>query len=323
VNKTPDNALVFTSKTDTGQPGIIVFKEASPTDENLLGIALAANLNTVSDDLEKFTSSIALTYTNKDLALYLSLDAFRRTLSVTSASLKSNTATSELLSFSTGYLIEGDSIKFDQPLTGTILGNSISIRSIRLGDLSESSISACAEPITIHGVSGVTSAGDPVVLETSLLDLSGSSFTQLADVYYAPPQNVFDNGQSMFDQLPQDIPGAQLMQLYYDYDPGDGSSFYAVGFFILNPDETTTFLLREFTPVLDDNNIVFNFAADISVFGNIGSPANTDAVKASINAYLDALSSGGSTYVFKIQEHVYEFFNPCTGWTFVFVNPDQ
>src|SRR5690606_9956876 len=125
--KTPDNALVFQSKSDIGKKGIILFQQATAEDENLLGTDLAANLNLLAGDLEKITSSLKLTYDSKDLALYLSLDELRRTITVTSASLKSNTATTQSVNFSTGYLIEGEKIIFDDPLEGTLLGNAITI----------------------------------------------------------------------------------------------------------------------------------------------------------------------------------------------------
>jgi hypothetical protein len=140
VNKTPDNALVFQSKTDLSTPDIILFEEASATDANLLGVNLARNLNTLSGDLDKFTSSLKLTYSNRDLALYLSLDELRRMVTITSASQNSNTNNVQNIGHTTGYLIEGDSIILDEPFQGTVLGNNVNIRSIKLNDIGESSI---------------------------------------------------------------------------------------------------------------------------------------------------------------------------------------
>ena len=105
VNKTPDNALVFRSKTDLSIPDVIVFEEASANDVNLLGVNLARNLNTLSGDLDKFTSSLKLAFSNRDLALYLSLDELRRTVTVTSASLKSNTNSTQNVGFTTPYIV--------------------------------------------------------------------------------------------------------------------------------------------------------------------------------------------------------------------------
>lgn len=318
VNKTPDNSLVFRSKTDIGTPDIIVFQPASADAEDLLGVDIATSLNTISNDLDKFSSSLRLSYNNKDLALYLSMDELRRTINISSASLKSNTATTQSIGFSTAYLVQGDSIIFDEPLQQTILGSSISIKSLALTTLGASSISVCADPIPVHSLSGVTSAGDPVLLETSLLDVSGKSFAELSDFYFAPLQYIFDNGSSMSEQIQQDVAGAVEMHLYYGYDIGGGELLYGIGFVIVDPDGNATFALREFTPVLNDNNIVFNFAADISIFG-----APTTANVENLNIYLDALTQGDNTFVFQIQQDLYEFYNPCTGWSFVFINANR
>lgn len=319
VNKTPDNDLVFRSKTDIGTPDIILFEEASADDQNLLGLTLAANLNTLSGDLEKITSSLRLTYENKDLALYLSLDEFRRTITVTSASLKSNTATTQNVNFSTAYLIKSDSIVFDDPLQATILGNALNVHGLKLDNIGESTINACAEPIPVHTFSGVTSANDPVFLETSLVDVSGRTFAQVSDFYFSPLVYIFDNGTSMSTQIPLDIAGALEMHLYYGYDLGGGDLLYGIGFVIQNLDGTITFALREFTPVLNDNNVVFNFAEKISLFGN----QKTDANIENVNIYLNKLTEGDNTFAFRLNEGLYEFYNPCTGWSFVFINANQ
>ena len=317
VNKTPDNDLVFRSKTDIGTPDIILFEEASADDQNLLGLNLASNLNTLSNDLDKFTSSLRLTYDNKDLALYLSLDELRRTISVSSASLKSNSATVQNVNFSTAYLIQGDSILFDDPLQATILGNNLNVHGLKLDNIGESTINVCTDPIPVHTFSGVTSAGDPVFLETSLVDVSGKSFAQTSDFYFSPLEYIFDNGISQSAQIQQDIAGALEMHLYYGY--GDSDPLYGIGFVIRNLDGSITFALREFTPVLNDNNVVFNFAPEISLFGN----KETDANIQNINIYLDALTEGDNTFAFRLNEDIYEFYNPCTGWSFVFINANQ
>lgn len=319
VNKTPDNALVFRSKTDLGTPDIILFEEASATDASLLGIELSKNLNTLSGDLDKFTSSLKLTYTNKDLALYLSLDELRRTLTITSASFKTNTASVQNIGHSTAYLIKGDSIIFDEPLQRTVLGHAINLRSMLLNEIGESTLQACADPITIHSISGVTSDGEPFLLETSLLDVSGKSFAELSDFYFSPLIYIFNNGSSMSQQIQQDVAGALEMHLYYGYELGGGEVLYGIGFVIRNLDNSITFALRKFTPVLSDNKITFNFEPEISIFGN----QQTDANIQNVNIYLDALTEGDNTYVFQLNNNIYEFFNPCTGWSFVFINANQ
>lgn len=319
VNKTPDNALVFQSKTDVSTPDIIVFEEASAEAINLLGVDLARNLNTLADDLDKFTSSLKLTFANRDLALYLSLDELRRMVTVTSASLKTNTASTQNVGFTTPYIIEGDSIVFDEPLQTTILGNSVSIRSLQLNDIGESTLGVCSTPITIHNFSGITSAGEPFTLETSLLDVSGKTFAQVSDFYFSPLIYIFDNGTSMSEQIQQDVSGAIEMHMYYGYELGNGELLYGIGFVIQNSNDSVTFALREFTPVLDDNRLTFNFADDITLFGD----KTPDAQIENVNIYLNALAEGNNTYVFQLNQDLYEFYNPCTGWSFVFINASQ
>jgi hypothetical protein len=319
VNKTPDNALVFNSKSDVTTPSIILFEPASTEDLNVLGIDLARNLNIMAQDLDKFTSSLKLTYQNKDLALFISLDERRRTLTVTSASLKSNTTNMQSVGFSTPYIIKGDSIVFNERLEGTILGTAVSIKSIQLNSITEGTISICADPITLHAYSGVTSSNEPVVLETTLLDINGKSFAEVSDFYFTPLDLIFNNGVTVNDQITQDVAGALEMHMYYGYDIGADSLLYGIGFVIQNMDGTITFALREFTPVVNDNNLVFNFKPTISLFGN----RETDANIENINIYLNALSQGDKTFVFQLNDSVYEFYNPCTGWSFVLINANQ
>lgn len=316
VNKTPDGDLVFQSKTDVATPDVIVFQEAGAGDANLLGTEVSMNLNTLSGDFDKFTSSVRMIYENKDLVLYISLDALRRTLTVTSASLKSNSQSVQSINFTTAYLLQGNSIIFDEPLERTILGNAITISSLQFSDFGETTLSVCADPITLHNYTGVTSANEPFLLETSLTDVNGKSFAERSDFYFSPLAYIFDNGTSAGTRIQEDIAGALEMHMYYGYDIGGGELLYGIGFVIRNLDGTITFALRKFTPVLNDNNIVFNFEPEVSIFGN----PDTDANIANVNIYLDALAEGDNTYVFQINDGIYEFYNPCSGWSFVLVD---
>ena len=319
VNKTPDDALVFSSKTDASNPTILLFEEATSSEaDELLGTEVSQNLNIMADDLDNIAPSLKFTYTNKDLLFFVSLDDFRRTINFTIAARKSNNLNRQAVDFSTPYIIRGDSIVFDSPLTGTFLGNSINIKSLKLNTLSDGELNVCPAPIPIHSYSGFTSSNDAITLETSLLDINGAGFATLSDFYVAPLGNILNNGESAGQDVANDITGAQAMQLYYNYDLG-GEPFYGIGFYIVNTDGTTTFALREFTPVLTGNNLVFNFAPEISIFGNPDTDANTD----NVNIYLDALTEGDNTFVFEYADGIYEFFNPCTGWSFVFVNVNQ
>jgi hypothetical protein len=317
VNKTPDNALVFRSKTDISTPDVIVFEEAGAGDKSLLGTGVSLNLNTLSEDFDKFTSSVRMVYQNKDLVLYISLDALRRTFTVTSASLKGNTQTVQSINFTTPYLLQGNSIIFETALETTILGNPVSMSSLQLNTFGETTLSLCAEPMTLHNYAGVTSASDPVLLETSLIDVTGGSFTT-SNFYFTPLVYIFNNGESMGEQIPMDIAGALELHMYYGLQVQSGDILYGIGFVIRNPDGTITFALREFTPEVNGNNIKFNFAADISIFGEPTS-ANVENVK----IYLDALAQGDNTYIFRLNQGIYEFYNPCSGWSFVLIDANR
>jgi Domain of unknown function (DUF4302) len=315
INKTPDEALVFNSKTDPDTPTVLLFEQASPDDVALLGTQLSTNLNIMSEDLKMVASSLKLTYQNRDLSLFFVLDNFRRVLTINSGARNTNPLVTQPLNFSTPYILKGDSIVLDDRFSATVLNNSITIKSIKLSTLTEGTLTACANPIVVHSLVGATSANDQVKLETTLRDPSGNSFAQASDFFNSPVEYIFNNGESAALEVRQNITGAQYMQLYYDYDIGSGTPFYGIGFYIQNVNGTVTFALRQFTPTLVANRLIFDFAPDISIFGEPNTDANID----NINIYLDAMTEGDNTYVFQVQDGVYEFFNPCTGWSFVFV----
>ena len=318
VNKTPDNALVFTSKTDLGVPTTILFEEAAPIDISLLGPTVSTNITTMANDFDKFTSSLRLVYEDRDVILYVVLDDFRRVVAINAASQKTNTSVTQDLDFLSPYIIKGDSMVFDTPFSGTVLNNNISIKGIKFSTFNEGSLTLCTNVIIVHSYQGTTSANDDVVFETTLSDVSGAKFAQ-SDFHICPIENIFNGGVRAAQAVAQDITGALAMQLYYNYDDGSGTPFYAIGFLIQNPDATVTFALRSFTPTLTDNNLVFAFAPDIEIYGNQQTPANTE----NVNIYLDALTQGDNTYVFELQDNLYEFYNPCTGWSFVFIDTNQ
>jgi hypothetical protein len=318
VNKTPDNALVFNSKTDLGTKTILLFEEATGNDPNLLGGALATNINTLAGDFEKFSSSLQMVYENKNLIFYVVLDEFRRTIGINTASRKTNLSSTQEINFSTPYIIKGDSLVFDDRFTGTVLGNNISIKGLKFSTLSESTLSTCTDPTVVHSYSGFTSSNDAIRLETSLSDVGGNSFVS-SDFYVGPLNYIYSNGEWAGAQIQNDVAGAAQMQLYYNYNLGGGNVLYGIGFYLQNAGADPTFALWEFTPALDGNNIVFNFAPEITPFGN----PNPDADISKIYPYLEALAQGGTTYVFKIEEGVFEFFNPCTESRVVFIDANQ
>jgi hypothetical protein len=317
VNKTPDNALVFNSKTDPDTPTILLFQEAGPNDINLLGTQLSANLNLIAEDFNKFSASFKITYQNKDLIFYVVSDNFSRVININSASRKTNFNATQNVNFSTPYILKGDSIVFDNAFSGTVLNNNVTLKGIKLSTFSEGTINVCPDPITIHLWAGVTSANDVITLETTLEDASGPQFASASDFHYTPSLGyVFNDGVSAGNQILQDLPGAASFQLYYNYDIGNGTPFYAMGFYLQNANGEPTFALRQFTPTITENNIVFNFAPDVQAFGN----PNPDADINNVNIYLNALTDGGNTYVFKVQDNVFEFYNPCTRWSVLFIN---
>ncbi len=316
VNKTPDGALVFSSKSDLSAPTTILFEAAQASDVNLLGTELSSNLNDMSDDLDIFSSSFKLTFDTRDLILFLALDEAKRTVDIGSAAKKSNTATVQAIDFTTGYTVRGDSLVFDTRLAGTFAGVSISLKSILLNSFEDASIDICTDPIETHTYTGVTNANLPVVLETTLQNATGKLFAANSNFYYSPLNFIIDNGSSAASAIEQDLPGAVEMDLFYNAQLNDGTRLYGIGFTIINSDNTQTFVYRKFNPVLNDNNIVFNFEPGIFTLGN---PV-TEVEMENINIYLDKLTEGDNTYVFELFTDRYEFNNPCTGWSFVFIN---
>jgi hypothetical protein len=312
VNKTPDDDLVFKSKTDAASPTIITMVPAGANDSQLLGRSLSNKISTLSEDLGKFSSSLSLTYTDKDLIFYMSNDALKRMMTISAASKKSDISVQADVNVTTGYYLVGDSLVFQTPITGTFFGNSVQLKGLSLKDLGQTSMNVCSGAIDVHTISGKTSAGDDVVLQTTLVDLSGTSFTQ-SSFLYSPVYRIFQNGESVEAQLTADLTGVNSMQLYYNYDLGN-SKFFAMGFRLVNSDGSATFALREFTPELIGNNIIFHFAPNVSIFG----ASNPDADINNVNIYLNALNQGNKAYVYKISEGVYEFYNPCSKYSFIF-----
>jgi hypothetical protein len=316
VRKNENGSLLFSSKSDASNPTQLLFEEATENDLNALGLQVAQKLTTMTADLHKITTSLQMTYTNKDLIFYMSLQESYRVLTISSASRKSNTANTQQLNFTTGYYLKNDSIVFDTPLAGTFVGIATSLKGVQVNGLENTELNLCADPIPLHAYRGVTSAGDNVLLETSVADASGATFTDY-DFFSAPPANVAYLGESAYEQVTADINTPTHIQLYYNYSLGDGSVLNAIGFRIQNPDGTITFALWEFVPILEDNNLKFNFAPEISQFGD----AQTSAANlAAVQTYIEHLTDGGTTYVFRYSDGVYEFSNPCTGWSTLLIS---
>src|SRR5690606_13802081 len=101
-------------------------------------------------------------------------------------------------------------------------------------------------------------SGGGFVMENSLFDIAGANFYQRSDFFISPNFYIFDQDWASADErIAQDVAGAQAMQLYYNLDL-NGTPLYAIGFYIQNPDESVTWALKEFTPVLTENLLKFN-----------------------------------------------------------------
>jgi hypothetical protein len=314
VSKT-DDQLIFSSKTDLVDPTVLTFEPASASDVNLLGTPIAVNLSVMSNDLERFSSSQKITYQNKDIILYASLDEFRRVLDINAVSKKSNPAQRQLLNESGTYYLEGNSIVLEDPISTIAFGSIINVPRISLTTFGETNLTMCTDPITVHTYTGKI-GNDDVVIETTMDDQAGSAFATLSDFYFAPLSNIRHDRFSLVDEITTNVKGAVEMHLYYGIELNDGTTLYGIGFVIVNDDGSVTFALRKFNPVLTQNKIVFNFEPTITLFGNQQTDANLD----NINIYLDALAEGNTTYVFKYADDIYEFHNPCSGWSVVCVN---
>ncbi len=313
VNETEGN-LVFRSKTDFSSPTTLVFQPASQDAGQKLGIQLAQNLDSLTSSLEKSTAVYKLSYTNRNLAFYLSLDDFRRTISFNYAAPKTGTTGGQELSFTTGYTIEGDALLFDDPLTGNFLGNEVSVTGIRLNELSDASINVCPTPIAISNYSGsLVESNDPVMLETSIFDPSAANFRDHVSDFISPLGFVFDNGESVGEQMAQDISGVNSLQFYYRDDNPD-NPFLTMGFLIENESGTFTFALKDFTPTITGNQIQFEFAPDYTLYNDTTTTVNAEAM----DFYINKLTEGGNTYIFKSTDTVYELYNPCNGWSALF-----
>ncbi len=315
ANRTPDGALVFSSKSDLSTPTTLLLEVAGSGDEALLGGEVGVNLYRFADDLDRFSSALKLTYLDKDLVFYLSLDATQRIATFNLATRKSDPQAKQNINISAPYFLEGNALVLETPVTTTITGTSEQVNRITLNSLGETSLSVCAEPFTVHTYTGEI-ASSPIVLETTIADLAGATFADLSDIYVAPLSNIRRNGLPLVDEITTDVAGAVQMNLYYGLELEEGGLLYGIGFVILNENGTITFALREFTPVLNGNQITFNFEPDYTLFGE---PV-TDAVVSKTDKYLNALTEGNNTFVYKFSSDLFEFNNPCTGWSFVFVN---
>lgn len=316
-NKTESNELVFRSKTDQTNPTIIVFQPAVPSSVELLGRTTASRINLMEDDTYKYRSTLRLVYDNKDLAFVFNLQQTTRMISFSAAYAPSDGQQPMILDIETAYYLRGDSIVLHTPITGTFLGHSVELKGFAVGDTYQKSLAICDTPIEIDGVTAITTDQQSVSIETSFDDPRGAAFTDSTTFLWAYPEYVSERGVNRGADIVNDIPGTARIDLYYKLPLNGGDSLTALGVFIDNPGGQPSFALREFTLEKVGNNLIFTFAPEISMFG-----APTDAPVENMNYYLEALTEGGKTYAFHVFDRVYEFYNPCNGWSFIFVDGD-
>jgi hypothetical protein len=92
-----------------------------------------------------------------------------------------------------------------------------------------------------------------------------------------------------------------------------------MGFVLQKADGSVYFVLRPFTPELIDNHLIFHWSGDLRVY-------NTDTPEvdlANVQKYLDFITENDNTYIFEVEEDVYELYNPCSQWDYVFFNANQ
>ena len=315
VNETPSGELVFTSKTDLSftSSTIVVLEPAPDNAETLLGRALNANLETLSESLGVTSPVYRLDYTNRDLSLYLSFDTFFRTISFTYIATKSGER-GEAINLTTGYEVRGNSIVLGEPLTGNFQGSEINLTSINLRELVDApDIEACNKVLDLQQYQGnAGESNEAIALLPALLDPAGATFNNDFSLFRCPLGAIYDNGVSVGRQLVEDITNAAQLQMYYRNDTDN--PFIAIGFLILNESGSATFALKDFSLASTDNRIEFDFAPDYTLYNDTTVAVNTEAM----DKYLDRLTEGNETYVLKAGADRYEFFNACNGWSFIF-----
>ncbi|MGD1891192.1 MAG: DUF4302 domain-containing protein [Cyclobacteriaceae bacterium] len=313
VNETPDGDLVFRSKTDPSSPTNLVFQLASADDINLLGRELSTDLSTFLDRQNVptlFASTYRLDYQNQDLTFYLNFDDFRRTISFNFVSPDGSSGGREI-NFTSPYIIQGNEIVLDNPLSGSYYGQQVELSSIRFGSLSDITLTTCDSAFTAKQYSASINTA-PAVLENTLFAPNGANVLEQVDFYFCLNNNIFQSGRSIGGQVDTDVEGSLAMLLYYDESVND--PFYALGFFIVNESGTITRVLREFTPTVDGNQLQLAYDTDFTLLQDTTGVYNGE----NIDKYLNMFAEGEGVYLYKIDDATYEMYNSCNETSFVF-----
>ena len=313
VNETPGGELVFTSKTDLSftSSTIVVLEPAPDNAEALLGRSLNDNLRTLSETISLTAPVYRLNFPNRDLSLYLSLDADVRTVSFTYITTLSGEQ-GQPVSTTTGYTLQGNTMVLSEPLTGTFSGAEVNLSAINFNELVDAPpLEVCDQTLPIRQYRGtVAETSEPVALLPTLFDPAGAAFENTSDIFIAGVGNILDNGDSAGEQIVEDIEGVSVLVLYYINN--SQNSYLSLGYLISLSEDNFTIPVKEFTPAYDGNQIQFNFDPEYS-FANGDSTAtlNTEAM----DRYINNITEGGNTRIFQLTANTYEFFNPCTGWS--------
>ena len=293
VNETPDGDLVFRSKTDPSSPTNLVFQLASADDINLLGRELSTDLSTFLDRQNVptlFASTYRLDYQNQDLTFYLNFDDFRRTISFNFVSPDGSSGGREI-NFTSPYIIQGNEIVLDNPLSGSYYGQQVELSSIRFGSLSDITLTTCDSAFTAKQYSASINTA-PAVLENTLFAPNGANVLEQVDFYFCLNNNIFQSGRSIGGQVDTDVEGSLAMLLYYDESVND--PFYALGFFIVNESGTITRVLREFTPTVDGNQLQLAYDTDFTLLQDTTGVYNGE----NIDKYLNMFAEGEGVYLY-------------------------
>lgn len=311
VNETPDGALVFNSKSDLSSRTILAFEPAPDNAESLLGRQLNNNLESLSESLGLVSSVYRLDYSNRDLALFLSLNTFLRTVDFTYASSSAGER-GESINFSTGYTAEGNSLILDEPLLSTYRGTEVNVSAINFQSLTDApTIDKCGQPTPVQQYTAtLEESGESVALLPTLFDPGGAQLQDLSEIFVAGVGGMYDNGVSVGQQVFDATGGAVNFVVYHIQNRQD--SFFAMGYLLQLDDGGFSIPVKEFTPTYEGNQVAFGFAPDYSFTnGDTTVTLNTDA----LDTYLNNITEGGQTRLIQTGEMRYELFNPCTGWS--------
>lgn len=316
VNKTPDNLLVFASKSDLGTPSTIVF---TPADNEISQIG--QNASTLIEDynqsINNFTQpSSMIVFSDKDLAVYLTLDKEKRIADFNYISKKTDVGSGVAVDLTTGYHFFRDSIVFETPLNASFDGQSVFIKHLALDELEDASFEFCAgNPISHPIIKGSTSTGEAIEFHPTMINNSGTEFQTYSTIYIADILNIFDaEGNRMNEEIQADISGALFMVIYNEGN-SDIGTITGIGFYIENPNNAEeTIAVKKYVPTYENNKITFTIEPDITFVRGPDTPADLTR----IDKYLNLLTEGNQTYIFEYAAGIYEFYNPCNGYSFVF-----